>query len=141
ATIDALRRAEWREVRGVGFVCPFLLCPVCEGELVWRLADLDQQVEQLTCLRSPQCDGRAEADEIVLTRRQAQARPPDVTFTTAEMLNQRLSDSRRRPILGIASSSNRCARLLLLDEVHTYTGTAGAQTALTLRRWLHAVRS
>ena len=32
-------------------------------------------------------------------------------------------------------------RLVLLDEVHTYSGVHGAQVALLLRRWRHSVRS
>ena len=31
-------------------------------------------------------------------------------------------------------------RLVLLDEVHTYSGVHGAQVALLLRRWRHSVR-
>src|SRR5205085_10251898 len=36
-------------------------------------------------------------------------------------------------------AAGRRPRLLLLDEVHTYGGTHGAQVALLLRRWRHAL--
>ena len=36
---------------------------------------------------------------------------------------------------------SRRPKYVLLDEIHTYAGTSGAQTALTLRRWRHLVSS
>jgi hypothetical protein len=60
-------------------------------------------------------------------------------FTTTEMLHRRLSDANVRPVLGISDNPATRARLLLLDEVHTYSGTTGAHAALVIRRWRHAI--
>lgn len=53
------------------------------------------------------------------------------------MLNQRLSDHWMRGLFGVGLPVARKPLLALLDEVHTYEGTTGAQAALTLRRWRH----
>ncbi len=78
-------------------------------------------------------------DEVVLTRQRARKEPPDIVFTTFETMNQRLADTANRQLLGITEDRNRCARLILIDEIHTYGGTSGAHTALVLRRWRHAM--
>lgn len=127
---------DWRET-WVGRICPWLRCPRCEGDLVWRSNDLAQNVERLTCLQ-PGCGTSIGPDEIVLTRHSLNARPPDILFTTTEMLNQRLSDHWHRGLFGVGVPSHRKPFLALLDEVHTYSGTSGAQAALVLRRWRHA---
>ena len=65
-------------------------------------------------------------------------RPPHVLFTTTEMLNRGLADGEYRPVyIGATAASGR--DMLLLDEVHTYGGAHGAQVALLLRRWQHAL--
>ena len=66
--------------------------------------------------------------------------PPDILFTTTEMLNRQMGDSRFGHIFGLGPGVRR-PQIMLLDEVHTYDGTAGAQVALLLRRWRHAVGS
>lgn len=137
---SAVVQAGWLPL-GEAFICPYLLCPVCDAEMVWRSLDIDQNVERLTCRRAPQCDGSTSDHQVVLTRALAQKQPPDLLFTTVEMLNQRLSDSYQRHLFGIHPNRNRRVRLALLDEVHTYEGTAGAHAALVLRRWRHAVGS
>ena len=124
--------ASWRPTNR-GWVCPFLRCP-CGAEMVWLRSDRDARREQLTCASC----GESSGDALVLTRDAAQNRPPDILFTTTEMLNRSLSDVRRRALFGIRRPAARRPRLLLLDEAHTYVGTAGAQAALTLRRWRHA---
>ena len=63
--------------------------------------------------------------------------PPDILFTTTEMLNRNMGDSRYCHVFGV-DTANR-PQLVLLDEVHTYEGVHGAQVALLLRRWKHAV--
>lgn len=139
ASLDAVRQADWPAAGRVGFICPFLVCPLCGGELVWRQADLAKGMERLSCSRAPRCAGEVSGEHVVLTRERAVERPPDIVFTTAEMVNQRLSDTRRRVVLGVHPQANRRVRLILLDEIHTYVGTTGAQTALVLRRWQHAI--
>ena len=65
-------------------------------------------------------------------------RPPDLLFTTTEMLNRNASTS-----LGsmLGWRGGPAPSLVLLDEVHTYTGVHGAQVALLLRRWRNDVRA
>lgn len=130
---------DWRETR-VGRICPWLRCPSCDADLLWRNEDLASGTELLSCLQ-PGCNKVIGPDEIVLTRRSLNDRPPDVLFTTTEMLNQRLSDQWYRGLFGVGVPNNRKPFLALLDEVHTYGGTSGAQAALVLRRWRHAIDS
>lgn len=120
--------------RGRDWACPWMRCPGCDGEMLWRGVDLDGARERLTCAR-PGCGSQADERHVVLTRQKIQQQPPDLLFTTTEILNQRLSDQWTRPVFGIGSG--RKPFLALLDEVHTYAGTGGAQAALTLRRWRH----
>ncbi|MCC7066694.1 MAG: DEAD/DEAH box helicase [Planctomycetes bacterium] len=126
----------WHRAHG-GYVCPLLRCPDCGGDMVWRDADRDALVERLQCTT---CNTTTGPEEVVITRDRLRQCPPDVLFTTTEMLNQRMSDSRFGKLFGVGQPAERKPRLLLLDEVHTYSGTSGAQTAFLLRRWQHAAR-
>lgn len=135
-TLEAVENAGW--VRsGQGHICPFLICPSCGGALAWLDRHLNAGDETLTCADG--CGTKVNQDEVVLTRERARKEPPDIVFTTTETLNQRLSDTANRHVLGVADDRGLRARLLLLDEIHTYSGTSGAQTALVLRRWRHAM--
>ena len=60
---------------------------------------------------------------------------PDILFTTTEMLNQQLSDGWSRHVFGVGARAGREANLVLLDEIHTYSGASGAQVGYLLRRW------
>lgn len=122
--------------RSEDFVCPWMRCPRCDGELVWRGADIVAGTESLVCVQHG-CGERIGDDQIVLTRTRLQRHPPDILFTTTEILNQRLSDHWMRGLFGVALPTARKPLLALLDEVHTYEGATGAQAALTLRRWRH----
>lgn len=122
--------------RGEDFVCPWMGCPHCDGELVWRGADVEAGTERLSCIQ-PGCGTTIGDDQIVLTRTRLQRHPPDILFTTTEILNQRLSDQWMRGLFGVGVPAARKPLLALLDEVHTYEGGTGAQAALTLRRWRH----
>ena len=135
-TIGDVEAAGWAR-RGQGYMCPFLLCPGCGGALLWLDHHLKAHDETLTC--GDGCGTEVTSEEVVLTRDRARKEPPDIVFTTTETLNQRLSDTANRHVLGVAQDRSRCARLLLLDEIHTYSGTSVAQTALVLRRWRHAM--
>ena len=119
-----------------GYKCPFLTCPGCGGELVWLTADIECKREILSC--EERCGRQVDENHVVLTRLRAQNEPPDILFTTAESMNQRLSDTYNRPVFGIHPNPTRRARYLLLDEIHTYGGASGAQAAMVLRRWRHA---
>ncbi|RWO55369.1 protein DpdJ [Mesorhizobium sp.] len=118
--------------RRLGFICPFLRCE-CGGDMIWTDADLAAGRERLQCGRG--CGRATSPDVLVLTRQRQQAEPPDILFTTTEMLNRSLSDQGRRALFGIRCPQGKRPEFLLLDEAHTYSGAAGAQAALTLRRW------
>jgi hypothetical protein len=125
----------WTVTNG-GHVCPYLSCPRdgCEGEMVWRTADRENKLHRLHCRR---CNYRIENDELILTRERLKSMPADILFTTTEMLNQRMGDSEISHIFGIGIPMNKKPKMVLLDEVHTYSGVPGAQTAMLLRRWKH----
>jgi hypothetical protein len=123
-----------------GRICPLLGCPACGADLVWRTDDIAAQRERLVCSAAT-CRTEIPSSHVVLTRERMLREPPDLLFTTTEILNQRLSDTRMRALLGVGIPADRRPLLALLDEVHTYVGTAGAQAALTLRRYRHALGS
>ena len=104
--------------------------------MVWLDHDIDAKREILNCEGG--CGTQVDETQIVLTRIKAQRQPPDILFTTAESLNQRLSDTYNREVFGIHRNRSQGARYLLLDEIHTYGGTSGAQAAMVLRRWRYA---
>ncbi len=126
-------------VAGGGCVCPFLRCPVddCAGQMVWRDEDRTAERERLVCDR---CGTVVGEDEIVLTRKRLNREPPDILFTTTEMLNRRMTDSQQWRLFGIGQPVAKRPALMLLDEVHTYGGIHGAQVACLLRRWRHRTR-
>jgi hypothetical protein len=123
----------WRSHQD-GLVCEFLRCPGhdCDGDMVWRSADRASDVERLSCL---ECSTVIDSDEIILTRKRLERESPDILFTTTEMLNQRMGDNQYQHLFGIGNRAERSVEMMLLDEVHTYAGTSGAQVAYLLRRW------
>ena len=135
ATRQELTDKSWIR-RGEDFVCPWMRCPRCDSELAWRGADIAAGTERLVCVQQG-CGAQIGDDQIVLTRTRLQRSPPDILFTTTEILNQRLSDHWMRGLFGVGLPAARKPLLALLDEVHTYEGATGAQAALTLRRWRH----
>lgn len=126
--------------RGGAFICPWLRCPSCDADLLWKGEDLQRKTERLVCSAAA-CQTVITGDQLALTRESLGTAPPDILFTTTEMLNQRMSDLRYRRLFGIGQSPNRRPLFALLDEVHTYVGTSGAQSALVLRRWRHLLGS
>ncbi len=127
---------KWNKTRGE---CPFFRCPQpgCGGGL--RLANPPGPEDQgrLTCVK---CGHIVESLQLRFTRKAMIDDPPDILFTSVEMMNQRLSDSQIRHLFGLGPKASRAPALMLLDEVHLYTGTFGAQTAHLLRRWSHLSR-
>jgi hypothetical protein len=141
ATTKSVEDKKWiKHSGGTGYVCPFLRCPRqnCGAPLIWKRTDLERGIERLSC-SDPNCGLVTEKDEIVLTRKAMQTNPPDVLFTSTEMLNRMISDSRYGPVFGVGAKA--APRLVLLDEIHTYSGSSGAQSALLLRRWQHAAKA
>ncbi len=130
-----------------GYICPSARCPdeTCpDRALVWSLSDLKQEVEanekgaygRFARLRCRSCAREIGGDHLVLTREHMVRQPPDLLFTTTEMLNRRLSRSSEHALFGIGAAQP--PRFMLLDEIHTYEGLPGAQVAYLLRRWRHA---
>lgn len=120
-----------------GFECPFVKCPTCGGPMVWLESDIRGTLERLVCVDSG-CNDSVESDEIRLTRQRMISEPPDVLFTSTEMLNRRLSSFRYRRLFGVGQRVDRRPQFVLIDEVHSYEGASGAQVALLLRRWRRA---
>ena len=124
------------ELLGSGRVCPFLACPDadCSGPMVWPDLDRANQLERLVC---HSCGIALESDEIILTRQRMAKSPPDVLFTSTEMMNQHLTDSWNWHLFGVDKPPGQKPVFVLIDEAHTYSGTHGAQVAHLLRRWRH----
>ncbi|MBD2428720.1 DEAD/DEAH box helicase [Phormidium sp. FACHB-1136] len=115
-----------------GFTCPYLRCPKCGGSLSWRRDDIEQGRERLVCL-TPSCNTEIGEDEVMLTRDRMAKTPPDILFATTEMLNRSMGDACYGHVFGVGAT--KPPQIVLLDEVHTYTGIHGAQVAYLLRRW------
>ncbi|MCH6470688.1 protein DpdJ [Sinomonas terrae] len=122
---------------GDGVRCPYFPCPndECGGDLVWLTTDRNRGIERLHCLR---CHLVLGEEYLSLTRESIVARPPDILFTTTEMLSRYASNRTNGSLLGWFGRT--APRLVLVDEVHTYAGVHGAQIALLLRRWRNALR-
>jgi ATP-dependent helicase YprA (DUF1998 family) len=130
------RWCDWPQ-SGRNYLCPTLKCIHCNGTMVWTEHDHAQGNERLIC---HDCEWTINGDIFPLTRKAMAATPPDILFTTTEMLNQRLSDNHLNQLFGIGVNALRPPELVLLDEVHTYEGRHGAQVAYLLRRWQYLLR-
>ncbi len=127
---------KWKKTGGA---CPFFRCPQprCGGLLH---ADELQGAEWEGRLKCRQCGSVVEERHLRFTRASMIENPPDILFTSVEMLNQRMADSQIRHLFGLGPKAVRVPTLMLLDEVHLYTGVFGAQVAHLLRRWSHMTR-
>lgn len=133
-TLDkALQKKSWLS-HPQGRRVPFFLCPdnSQHGEVVLRTEDVRGKVERLVC---PTCGAVADGDKLAFTRESIKSDPPDIVFTSVEMLNRHLSSSDLRHVFGVGPEAQRAPDLVLLDEVHLYAGTYGAQVGFLLRRW------
>jgi hypothetical protein len=128
----------WKRVPN-GWVVPFVRSPKDgKSELVWR--DSDRAAGRTALYRSgaAQDESPVIPDGILaLTREALQVRPPDLLFVSLEMLNQELGNPQWARAFGV-DRQNSVPRLLLLDEVHSYSGLSGAQVPWILRRWMLA---
>ena len=111
---DENGRHKWRKTSS-GYVCPFLKCPVCEGDLVWPLELENEEEEYLKCTKE-NCDTVIAEDEVILTRKRMRKTPPDILFSTTEMLNQNLSNYSYYKLFGISVFRNQKPRYFLLDR-------------------------
>jgi hypothetical protein len=80
--------------------------------------------------RSKPADNIHELGELV-TRSEMRRNPPDILVTNFSMLEYALLRSDDQVLFQNA----RVFKLLVLDEVHTYSGTVGAEVAMLLRRF------
>ena len=78
---------------------------------------------------------REKAYPEIVSREELRMNPPQILFTNPTMLNYMLLRAEDRPIL---KKSQGKLRWILLDEAHTYTGSAATELALQLRRVLQA---
>lgn len=125
----------WRKVTG-GYLCPFLQCPSddCEdGSMVWPDQQLKADIELLRCTK---CGTEVPGAVLRITRDAARLNPAHVMLTTTESLNRQLASPGNLRAFGVKPAS---LRAVLLDEVHTYEGTTGAQNAYLFRRLRHAL--
>ncbi|OBT13527.1 hypothetical protein A9264_14010 [Vibrio sp. UCD-FRSSP16_10] len=106
-----------------------MVCPEdgCGGVLKFNATS-----KQIVCAN---CKTTLSPQEVLTTRESAKRTPPDILFTTTEMLNQRISDEGFNHLFGV-NTGNTAIPLVLLDEVHTYEGSTGAQTSYLLKRWM-----
>lgn len=140
-TTEELRRSsdltqkKWRRTSDA-WITPYFPCldDRCLGDLSWTDQDRVAGTERLTCV---QCGRQTPPGAIALTRESIRNSPPDILFTSTEMLSKH-STSHLAKVLGWGGKSG--IRLVLLDEVHTYAGVHGAQVAMMLRRWRYANR-
>ena len=132
----SMSRPGWRRLDR-GWASPFFPClnDGCPGDMVWLDADRVANNEQLTC---NSCGLVTPRGVLVITREAIERNPPDILFSSTEMLSKQSTNPRLRAILGWDGPTG--TRMVLLDEAHTYTGLHGAQVALMLRRWRHANR-
>ncbi len=123
-----------------GYICPFVNCIKCAGEMIWSETNIRERREFLSC-ENEDCDFVINENQIILTRDRLSKNPPDILFTTTEMMNQRLGDPGLRNVFGAQPEAKKPPEILLLDEVHSYQGFSGAQVAFLLRRWKEAVNT
>lgn len=130
------KTTKWKR-DGQGWACPYFPCPTtdCLGAMVWSDADRAAQIERLAC---SSCGYTTRPGTLALTRTSMVENPPDILFSSTEMLSQQSTDPRLGRLLGWQGANG--TRLVLLDEVHTYSGVHGAQVGLMLRRWRYANR-
>lgn len=127
----------WRQRENGNVICPTIRCLECGGELDWEYEDRIAGRERLVC---GNCGIARHEDRLVLTRESMAKAPPDILFTTTEMLNQRLADTKINHLFGVGPRAACGPELVLLDEVHTYEERYGAQVAFLIRRWRHLLR-
>ncbi|MGD6893733.1 protein DpdJ [Bacillus infantis] len=122
-----------------GYESPFFTCPDpdCSETMVWKQEDVENGIERLHCSNS-NCKTVIGEENIVLTRDRMNHVKPDIIFTTTEMINKKLPNSKENSLFGIYA--NRPPMYVLLDEVHVYEGITGAHVAYLLRRMKHLIK-
>ena len=121
--VDLKRSERWRGWRrsGQGWASPYFPCLTenCLGSLVWSDADRAAGRERLVCTA---CRFTTTPKTLALTRESMVKDPPDILFSSTEMLSKQATSLRLARLLGWNGPNG--TRLVLLDEVHTYSGCA-----------------
>ncbi|MBN9653282.1 DEAD/DEAH box helicase [Halobacillus sp. GSS1] len=130
-----------------GYICPFFTCPNCGSAMVWHEADYQREkldkngnYERVICANEApdhDCGLVVESENVVLTRKRMKKNPPDILFTTTEMLNRKISSAPEQHIFGI--DSKYPPLYVLFDEVHIYEGVTGGHIGYVIRRWRNLV--
>ncbi|ODV42719.1 hypothetical protein AWV79_24165 [Cupriavidus sp. UYMMa02A] len=94
---SAFKQPGWR-ASATESVCPFFSCPGCGGEMSVRAEDVDREVERLVCRT---CGESVPSDRLAFTRKAMSENPPDILFTSVEMLNRHLSNPDMRHVFGV----------------------------------------
>ena len=140
ASNEELRSKGWkRNTQDTGWICPIINCPYTHTELLWLDSDISKSIERLVPNNEVEGAVTLSSKHIILTRDRMINEAPDLLFITLEMINKRLSDSKVNRLFGIRKRKEQRPFLMLLDEVHTYTGTTGAQASMVLKRWKQAL--
>lgn len=71
----------------------------------------------------------------IISRTEIRKQPPQVLFTNPTMLEYMMVREKDQPIINLSQGK---LRWILLDEAHTFTGSAAAEIALLIRRVLDA---
>lgn len=140
----------WAPAGADGFVVPFVVCPVCGGELLANPTAPGVAGERLSCRSAAegQCSARpADLAYIRYARADflgqgANVDPPDVLLCVTESLNLALGASDRRGLFGHGDPQHPLCipQAVMLDEIHLQTGSKGMQVGYLLRRVLARLR-
>ena len=125
--------AEKDKFRGWGIADTGLISPMvdclkddCAGKLIWPNGETTGRL-----LRCDTCGDQLES--LIFTRKALQSQSPEILLTTTESLNRLLGQPKMRQLL--IGDREYSPDFILLDEIHTYAGTHGAQVANLIRRW------
>ena len=88
----------WRQRPDGSLQCPYIACWNCGSPMLWMSDDREARQEVLECR---DCGTRSLPGQLALTRRGMADEPPDILFTTTEMVNRHLSSSEYGRIFGI----------------------------------------
>lgn len=134
--LSKMRGWSFKEEYG-GYLSPFAYCVGTKGKFCSNdkqpLLVRPTQPQTLIC---PAC--AKEYPFIQFARDVMAEHPPDLLIATTESLHRRLLSTRYQYLFG---TGNFCApSVVMLDEIHLQTSTAGTQVALLLRRLLARIR-
>lgn len=138
ASTESLQLSKWRYDKSKqAYECPYMTCPECEtSPLYWYDRDRREERQRLVC-GNRNCLKEILEDEVMFTRSSMDLTPPDIVFTTTEMMNRMMGNLQSCKVIGVGVT--RSPFMMLLDEVHTYEGIHGAQVSYLLKRWRNAV--